>query len=404
MKDVDRTNRAGLPRAVLALSAVSFFTDVSSEMIYPLIPVFLAGTLGASARLVGIIEGTAEAVAAILRYYSGRWSDRLASRKPLVVIGYGISSLARPLMGVAQSGLQVLAIRVSDRIGKGIRSSPRDALIADVTDESRRGRAFGFHRGADHAGALVGPLVAFALLTWLGFTVRGVFLAAAVPAALAMVVLVLGLRETPRQPARPVASAGQPGPEGQTGSAFTRYLIALAIFTLGNSTDAFLLLRAGELGVAASLLPLLWSLLHLVKASTAPLGGIVSDHVGRKPLIVGGWLVYGVVYLGFGVASEAWHVWALFALYGTYFGLTEGVEKALVADMVPAAVRGRAFGLYNMTIGLAVLPAALIFGAIWDATDARTAFTFGAAMAVVAGIILSTVSATPTAAAVTGPR
>lgn len=398
-----------LPRTVVVLAVVSFLTDASSEMIYPLLPVFLSTTLGASALAVGAIEGAAESVAALLKLVSGWWSDRLRRRKPLVVVGYTLASVARPLIGVAQSAAQVLALRVTDRIGKGIRGAPRDALIADVVDPANRGLAYGFHRAADHAGAVVGPLVAFALLAWLGLSMRAVFLLAAVPAALAVAALVWGVREAERElrevarqaggreAAReprgdPRQAAGAPGGPAHgpdlrragLGGAFWRYLVVLFVFTLGNSTDAFLLLRATDLGVPAALVPVLWAMLHVVKSTSSTPGGALSDRLGRRPLIIGGWLLYALVYLGFAVASEAWHVWALFGVYGVYFGMTEGVEKAFVADLVGRAVRGAAFGWYNLAIGIGALPASLIFGAVWEAAGPGAAFMLGAGLAVVA--------------------
>ncbi len=372
----------GLGRNVIALSAVSFFTDVSSEMIYPLIPVFLTTVLGATASAVGVVEGAAESTAALLKLASGWLSDRVRRRKPLVIAGYALAGLVRPLIGLAQSVAQVATIRVADRVGKGIRTSPRDALIADSVDPAVRGRAFGFHRAADHAGAVVGPLIAFAVLRWEGVPLRRVFLFAAIPALIALVVLVAAVRETPRQsaPAAPLPL------ERGLGARFWAFLGVVLLFTLGNSTDAFLLLRALDLGVEKEWIPILWAMLHVVKSASSTPGGALSDRVGRKPLIVAGWVLYAAVYLMFGRATAAWQAWALFAVYGVYFGLTEGVEKALVADLVPAARRGAAFGWYNLALGLGALPASLLFGAIWDRAGAPSAFAFGAALAALAAV------------------
>ena len=379
-----------LPRTVIALGAVSLLTDLSSEMIYPLLPVFLSTTLGAGPLAIGAIEGAAESVAALLKLASGWWSDRLPRRKPLVIAGYGIASLVRPLIGLAQNVGQVLVIRLADRAGKGIRGAPRDALIADAVDASQRGRAYGFHRAADHAGAVAGPIVAFALLTWGGVSLRTVFLLAAIPAAAAMIVLIAGVRESAREPV-PATDTSKLDRAGLS-RRFWAYLGVLMVFTLGNSTDALLILRANELGVSAAVIPILWAVLHVVKSVSSTPGGVLSDRVGRRPLIVGGWLVYAAVYLGFAYASESWHAWALFITYGLYFGMTEGVEKALVADLVPARLRGAAFGWYNLTIGLAALPASLLFGGLWQAYGATAAFLTGAGLALVAaaGLILAT--------------
>ncbi|HYU34021.1 MAG TPA: MFS transporter [Thermoanaerobaculia bacterium] len=380
--------QARLGRNVLALSAVSFLTDVASDMTYPLLPLFLATTLGASATTVGAIEGAAESTAALLRLVSGWLSDRVSRRKPLVVAGYGIASLIRPLIGLARSASQVLAIRVTDRIGKGIRGAPRDALIADSVEPAIRGRAFGFQRAADHAGAVVGPLLAFALLRWGGLELRHVFLWTAVPGALAVVAVFFGVREVPRE-RKEAAKLDLRAPLGRR---FWAFLAVLLVFTLGNSTDAFLLLRARDLGIDAALVPILWALLHVVKSLSSTPAGALSDRIGRKPLLVSGWVLYAAVYFALARADAAWQAWALFAVYGIYFGLTEGVEKALVADLVPAERRGTAFGWYNLAIGVGALPASLIFGAIWDHAGAPVAFGFGAAMALVAAVGIALVA------------
>jgi MFS family permease len=357
-----------LSRNVYALTAVSFFTDVSSEMIYPLLPAFLTLTLGASASFIGAIEGAAETTAALLKLASGWWSDRVQRRKPLVVAGYTIASIMRPLVAIAQSATQVLVIRVADRVGKGIRNAPRDALIADSVDPAIRGKAFGFNRTGDHSGGVLGPLIAFALIQWLHLGLRTVFWWAVVPGALAVLTVLFGVREVSRrqETARPAPiDLRQP---------------------LGNSTDAFLLLRAQQLGVPIALAPILWAFLHVVKTMSSTPGGVLSDRIGRKPLLVAGWLLYAAVYFAFGRATVAWHAWALFGVYGIFFGLTEGTERALVTDIVPAARRGTAFGWYNLTIGLGALPASVIFGAIWDRSGSRVAFDFGAALALAASL------------------
>lgn len=377
-----------LGRNVLALAAVSFLTDVSSDMVYPLLPLFLSTVLGASATAVGAIEGAAETAAALLKLASGWWSDRVSRRKPLVLGGYTLASVVRPLIGLAQSAGQVFAIRVADRVGKGVRTSPRDALIADSVNPRLRGRAFGFHRAADNAGAVVGPLLAFAFLRWGGLHLRTVFLLTAIPGALAVLMLIFGVREGARAA---LASREQPLDfKTPLGRRFWAYLGVLLLFTLGNSTDAFLLLRAGQLGVAAALIPILWAMLHVVKSAASTPGGILSDRIGRKPLIVAGWLIYAAVYFAFGRAGHAWHAWALFAVYGLYFGLTEGVEKALVADLVPEDRRGAAFGWYNLALGIGALPASLLFGFLWDHWSSTRAFDFGAlvALAAAAGLAL----------------
>jgi MFS family permease len=358
-------------------------------MIYPLLPLFLSSVLGANASFIGAIEGFAESTAALLKLFSGWWSDKVGRRKPLVVLGYGIASFVRPFTAIAQTATQVLAIRVTDRVGKGLRSSPRDALLADSVEPSQRGRAYGFHAAADNAGAVVGPLAAFALIKWGGFSLRSVFWIAAIPAIIAFVVLVVAVREekNPRAEAAKKTAKAEFG--GHLGRKFWAYLAVLLLFTLGNSTDAFLLLRANQLGLSVALAPVVWAFLNFVKSSTGVMGGVLSDRFGRKPMIVGGWLLYAAVYLGFALASASWHAWALFAAYGIFYGMTEGVEKALVADVVPADRRGAAFGWFNLAIGLGALPASLIFGAIWDRSGAHAAFLFGAGLALLASIGLT---------------
>jgi MFS family permease len=388
------------------LGAVSFFTDVSTEMIYPLLPVFLASVLGANASFIGAIEGAAETTASLLKLLSGWWSDKVSSRKPFVVAGYLIASIVRPFTAATHSARQVLAIRLTDRVGKGIRTSARDALLADSAAPEARGRAFGFHAAADNAGAVVGPLVAFFILKLHGVgaldtskhlspndehAMRNVFWLSAIPAAIAMVILIVVVRDIPRHDGD--GREGKAGDAaGRLGGRFWAYLVVVLLFTLGNSTDAFLLLRANQLGVPIALAPILWALLNFVKSATGTYGGQLSDTIGRKPLIVGGWLLYAAVYFAFGWASAPWQAWALFAIYGIFYGMTEGTEKALVADIVPRVRRGAAFGWYNLAIGLGALPASLIFGWIWDRSGAPSAFVFGASLALVAAILMAIVA------------
>ena len=367
-----------------ALSAVSFLTDVSSEMIYPLLPVFLTGVLGANASFIGAIEGAAETTAALLKLASGWWSDRVRKRKPLVVLGYGIATFMRPLVAIAQSASQVLLIRVADRVGKGIRNSPRDALIAESVDPSIRGRAFGFHRAADHAGGVLGPLIAFAILTYHLAPIRTVFWLAAIPGVLSFIVLIAFVRDIERPVAAPVV--GGPDLTVPLGARFWRVLGVIFLFTLGNSTDAFLLLRANQLGVPVALAPILWAALHVVKSLASTPGGALSDRIGRRPTLVMGWTLYALVYVGFAHATAAWHAWALFGVYGLYFGLTEGSERALVADLVSVERRGTAYGWFNLSIGLGALPASLMFGWVWDHAGAPMAFAMGASLALAAAV------------------
>lgn len=385
------------PPTVLALAAVSFLTDVASEMIAPLLPLFLVGTLGAPVVAVGIVEGGADALAALLKVGSGAWSDRVRRRKPLIVAGYALAALARPLMAIAQGTGQVLAIRLADRVGKGVRGAPRDALLAAAAPAADRGRAFGLHRAADHAGALVGALVAMALLQGASLSLRELFALAAIPGALAVLVAVLGVRDAVVG-APAAAGRGPDDPPEARGAAagplprhFWWTVGACALFALGNATDAYLLLRLRDLGVPVAAIPLAWALLHLVKSASSVPGGALSDRLGRRPLIVAGWTLYAAVYAGFAAAPPGWVPWALMAAYGVVFGLTEGAEKALVADLVPAARRGTAFGWYHAITGAAALPASVLFGVLWQWQGAPIAFATGAALATAAaGALLTT--------------
>jgi len=370
---------------VRALGLVSLLTDASTEMAYPLLPLFLTRTLGAGVAFVGLVEGVAEATASLLKLLSGWLSDRLGRRKAIVVWGYGLSSLTRPLLAMALSPGHVLGIRFLDRIGKGIRTSPRDALIADSSPVEARGTAFGFHRAMDHVGAVVGPILAFILLPLVDGSYRGIFWLASIPAALCIIVVVTAVRDVPAQgpPARLPLLTLRPYDRQ-----FKGFLCSVTIFTLGNSSDAFLLLRAREAGVSESAIPLLWAALHVVKSTSAFLGGILSDRLGRRGAIVAGWLVYAAVYAGFAGLASAWKAWGLFLVYGLYFGLTEGGERALVADLVPPEARASAYGVYHTAVGLTALPASLLTGWLWQAFGAAVAFATGAALAGTAAILL----------------
>lgn len=374
---------------VIGLGLVSLLTDASSEMIYPLLPLFLTRVLGAGPAFVGLIEGIAESTASLLKLVSGWLSDRWRRRKGLVLFGYALSSCARPLVAAAAAPWHVLAIRFVDRVGKGVRTSPRDALLADSTDADHLGRAFGFQRAMDHLGAAIGPLVASGLLSGLGWGLRAVFWAAAVPGLFSLLVLAAGVTEVPPRPRNPAGASGSPrqAAAGFPGS-FRRYLLVVVLFTLGNSSDAFLLLRAQEVGVGAAALPLLWVALHVVKSATStPLGGL-SDRWGRRRVIRLGWLLYAGVYAGLAAATGPTALWGLVLAYGVYYGLTEGVERALVADLVPGPARSTAYGWFHAAVGLAALPASFLAGVLWQGWGAPWAFGVGAALALAAAALL----------------
>lgn len=376
---------SGITGNVLILGLVSFFTDVSSEMIYPLLPLFLTGVLGAGPAFLGVIEGVAESTASLLKLISGIASDRVRRRKRLVLFGYSLSALMRPLIGGAGSPFTVLLIRTGDRIGKGIRTSPRDALIADSVDPSVRGKAYGFHRSMDHAGALIGPLIATLLLSYFVTDLRSVFWLAAIPGFIAVVLIAWKVseaqRSAPLQKAQLRLSLLPAGP-------LRRYLLILFLFTLGNSSDSFLLLKAGTLGVPSFRIPLLWAFFHLVKMLSSMPFGALSDRIGRRWVILAGWCVYSLSYIGYGLATAEWHIWLLFAFYGLFYGLTEGVEKAYLADMSDPALRGAAFGWYNFAVGSGALPASLLFGLIWQRFGGVAPFLFGAALSAVSALFL----------------
>ena len=380
-----------IPRTVIALGVVSLLTDLSSEMIYPLLPIFLASVLGAGAMALGLIEGVAESTAALLKVVSGVWTDRTRRRKPLVVAGYTLSGMMRPLIGLAAAWPAVLALRFADRVGKGLRTSPRDALIADVTDAGARGTAYGFHRAMDHAGAVLGPLVAAMLLNFAGLPLRQVFLLSAIPAVAVLVVLLLGVKEPPAQRAESPTVPKLLAPWSALGPDYRRLLLAVLVFTLGNSTDAFLLLRLNEAGVSTAGIALLWSAHHVVKMIANYFGGQLSDRVGPRAMILAGWLFYAAIYLTFGWLTSAPWLIAVFLAYGIYFGLTEPAERAWVASLVPPQLRGTAFGWYHCAIGLAALPASVAFGLLWQQWGAAVAFTVGAVLAALAAVLLPSV-------------
>jgi MFS family permease len=380
MPESPKKPKAKLPETVVALGVVSLLNDAASEMIYPLLPAFIA-TLGGGPEALGIIEGVADATASLLKLVSGVIADRAGKLKALALGGYAIANVLRPLISLATSWWHVLVVRWGDRIGKGIRTTPRDALLAAATPTEQRGRAFGFHRAMDNAGAFVGSGIA-ALLLWREVPMARIFAWTAIPGALAVLLLAFWVKDSKAPTVARVEIGLAPSPR------YRQLLVAIIVFTLGNSSDAFLLWRARELGVPLLYAPLLWLVLHATKTATSTWGGALSDRLGRRPPILAGWAVYAAVYAGFGFANAAWHAWALFAVYGLYFGLTEGAEKAFIVDLVAPEWRGRALGAYYAAVGLAALPASAAFGAVYKFAGPHVAFSIGAGLAFVAALLL----------------
>lgn len=384
-------NLKSLPRNVWVTTITSFLTDISSEMIINLVPLFLANVLGVSTGVIGLIEGIAETTSSILKGFSGWLSDKIHGRKWLTVFGYALSAISKPFLYFATSWTGVLAVRFADRAGKGIRTSPRDALIAGSIDERHRGMAFGLHRAGDTAGAVIGLLIA--LLVVLATqsqaldisreTFQKLILIGIIPAFLAVIVLAIGAKEVAAKP----RSAGTRLSFAALNGEFKFFLLVMAIFTLGNSSDGFLVLRAQERGLnVAGVLGMLITFNVVYALLSSPLGAL-SDRIGRKRLIIGGWLAYGLLYLGFAAVQTAWQIWLVYALYGLYYASVEGTAKALVADLIPEEQRGTAYGFYNATVGLMALPASLLAGILWQGVGTWTGF--GPSAPFIAGAVLA---------------
>lgn len=387
-----------LPRNIWAVGFTSLFMDISSEMVLNILPLFLSNVLGVQTSIIGLIDGIAEATASILKMFSGWLSDRLGGRKWLAVAGYGLSALVKPFFYIANSWSLVAGVRWADRVGKGIRTAPRDALVADSVTPEQRGLAFGFHRTMDTAGALIGILIA-ALVVWLTqksslelarSTFQLIVLVSLVPAVLAVLSLIIGARDVSvkGQRAAPKLSLHT------LGKPFSIFLVIVSLFTLGNSADAFLVLRAQNLGVSVLGILIMLAAFNLIYTLVSTPAGSLSDRIGRRRLIIGGWLVYAVIYFGFALARSSWQVWVLYALYGVYYGLAYGSANALVADLVPENLRGTAYGTYNAVIGLLAFPASFIAGILWQGIGGWTGFgpsapfLFGGSLALLAALLM----------------
>ncbi|MBI5932336.1 MAG: MFS transporter [Chloroflexi bacterium] len=386
-----------LPRNVWVVTATSLLTDISSEMIVYLVPLFLSNVLGVRTAIIGLIDGVAETTASLLKIYSGALSDKLGKRKWLTVLGYSLSTIAKPFLYIANAWGWILGVRFADRVGKGIRTAPRDALVADSIDSTQRGLAFGIHRAGDTLGAFLGLGLAAAIVgilqpqadTLTRSTFQLVILVSIIPAVLAVIVLALGARDVAKAnpSARPTLSLAG------FDSRFKTFLVIVVLFTLGNSSDSFIVLRGQERGLNVLQVMLMVMTFNFIYAILAGPLGALSDRIGRRRLILFGWLAYGLVYLGFAFSQTGWQVWALFGLYGIYYAATEGVAKALIADLVPESQRGTAYGLFAAAVGLTALPASLIAGVLWQGLGswpgfgAPAPFVFGAAMSLLAGIL-----------------
>jgi MFS family permease len=385
---------------VWVLSATSFLRDVSSEMLIHLVPLYLANVLGARTVIVGMIEGIAETTSSLVKIYSGRLSDRLKRRKGLTVTGYGIAGLATPLLLIAQSWPVVLLYRFLDRVGKGVRTAPRDALLADSTTKERRGVAFGLHRAADSAGAFIGLLIALGIVynfqpgavALSADTFRAIVTWSLIPAFLAVAVAWFGVREATRE-TQPDTITPKLALR-DLGTSFNRFLVVLVIFTMGNSTDAFLVLRAQASGATLVEVLGMLALFNFVYTCLSGPAGSLSDRYERRKVILAGWSVYALVYVGFAFSTQQWHFWILYALYGAYYALTAGVLKAFVADTVPPESRGTAYGILHFTVGIVTFPASVLAGLLWQGVGdwsgfgPAAPFLFGSLLAVVAALLL----------------
>jgi MFS family permease len=381
----------GLPRAVWLLGWVSLATDAATESVYPLLPFFLTTVLGAGAVSLGIIEGAAEAVNSLLKILSGRRADKSRSKRPLVLLGYSVSSAAKPLIALVTQPVQVFVVRILDRLGKGVRTSPRDAMLASWATPKTRGRVYGVHQAMDNLGAVIGPVFATLFLVLYPGRYRTLFALTIIPGAISVLLIFLipeRRDEDVRLKADTTDAQRAPVRTESLPPQFRRFMVILTIFSLGNSTDAFLLLRLTDAAGSAKFVPLMWAGIHVVKSAVSFVAGGWSDRIGRRAVIATGWIVYAIVYAGFAMSTTLMSLLSWFLVYGFYFGFAEGTEKALVADLAPAAHRGTAFGIYNGIVGLGALFASIVFGVLWTSFGTVVAFGTGAALAFVATVLL----------------
>ena len=375
----------GLGRNVFAAGLVSFFMDVSSEMVYPLVPLFLANVLGVNKSVIGLIEGIAESTASLLKVFSGWFSDRIGRRKGLMGVGYAVSVLSRPLIALAVAWQHILASRFIDRLGKGIRTAPRDAIIAESSDPGVMGRAFGFHRAMDTLGAVIGPALAFFLLSAFTGDFRKVFWVSMIPGIIAVALIIFLIKERkkvlPERHERPKLTLAH------FDWRFKFFVVITTLFAIGNSSDVFLILRSQQLGITTAMIPVVYLTFNLVYALSAIPAGIAADRFGKKRVVLVGFILFALIYYGFAVAGSATAAWVLFGLYGVFMGLTEGVQKAFLTTIIPPDFKATAFGVYNTAVGLALFPASLIGGWLWDRVSPAATFYYGSAMAAVSTLL-----------------
>lgn len=379
----------GLSSVIFVLGMVSLMTDLSSQMIVPILPLYLTSILHVQVGTVGIIEGIAESTASILKFFSGWISDRFGKRKWLMVAGYGLSNLIKPFFALSSTWGQVLFIRFADRLGKGIRTSPRDAILADTTTKEERGKAFGFRRSMDTLGAALGPFAAYLILTRWNGSYRSVFWVSAIPGLIATLLLIFYLKEK-RNPAKTqskVKTLPKISFKG-LGSRFFFFTLITTLFTIGNFSDAFLILRAKDVGMAAQYIPLTYFAYNMVTSIFSTPFGMVSDRIGRRPVLITGYVIFALIYLGFGLVHTVPGIWTLFIFYGLYYATTEGIQKSYVADMVPEGKRGTAMGTFNALTGIAALPASVLAGFLWQSFGAFTAFGVSSVLAIISALLM----------------
>lgn len=376
-------NILGLPTNVFVLGLVSLFMDISSEMIYPLIPIFLSDVLHAPKTYIGLIEGIAEGTASILKVFSGWLSDRLGKRKMIIFWGYGISVFSRPILATASSWLHVLVYRFTDRVGKGVRTSPRDAIIADSTDKSAIAKAFGFHRSMDTVGAVIGPSLAFAMLAFFGGNLTSVFWFSIVPGLFALCLIVFFVKEIKANANTSMPKITFKGLDKN----YKAFLLIVSLFTLGKTSEAFLVLRSQELGVPVTSIPLLYLSFNIVSALLSTPFGVIADRIGKRKTIISSYVLFSLIFLGFAMATSQIHAWLLFLSYGLFVAMNEGVQRAYVGTLIKPEFKATGYGVYHTVVGLSALPSGIIGGLLWQNIGSQALFYYGASLSILSCIL-----------------